>query len=114
MNASTPLRPVITQKGRDYIPVVVGAMVEVVRRATKCVTSTLPHSLPLKVVYQAFTYNGFVNPRGPLVLIARNDWVNNGQGPGQLCLTASQGSVMTAPCDAASPTPQQQFYLGFR
>jgi len=63
--------------------------------------------------HQAFTYDTYYNSRGPLVLVPRNNYVNGGQGPGQSCLTASQGKLLTIPCDPSSPTPQQQFYLGF-
>jgi hypothetical protein len=115
MNALTPLRPVITRKRLACTPVAVGMMVQAAKPVTRYVASALAsYFAHTRLPTQAFTYNTYTNSRGPLVLVPRNNYVNGGQGPGQSCLTASQGKLLTIPCNPDSPSPEQQFYLGFK
>jgi hypothetical protein len=47
----------------------------------------------------------------PGVLIPRSAYVNNGQDPGQKCLTVVQDGLELSSCDAAQPLPAQIFML---
>lgn len=66
--------------------------------------------VPIK---QAFTYNTFsTGANGPFVFVALAGYINNGVGPGQICLTIINGRLEKALCDPLDALPEQQFFVG--
>jgi hypothetical protein len=58
---------------------------------------------------QAFTYSQYVSSTAPRVFVPLSGMTNNGEGPGQVCLSDEQGMLSTDSCDPANPAPQEVF-----